>query len=1085
MLEIVYSPDWKALSSCARRRIVADARQKKGGRVLIVPEQYSFETERALCGDGGDQISRYAEVLSFSRLAERACASCGGVAGSVMDQGGRVMALAETVSRVRSRLQFYARSASRADFLEQMLSIVDELKCYRITPAQLSGAAARLEGDLAVKTQELALLLEGYEGVCAKARPDPRDRLEQLLDHIMTRDFGTGLRLFVDGFLGFTSLELEILGAFLAQGTDVTVFLCCDKPFDGAQVFSTVHACAAGLKREADRCGAEVRITKLDAPLPAIGAAALSAFTRQAAEDVSGLRLYECEGPGEEVDAICADILAHVRGGGRFRDVAVACASPGELLPILESEFERCGIPAFFAGKKPALRTALISGMLSALRAASGRMEQEDVVAYLRSDGAAITPDECDRLENYAFVWSISGERWAGEWTGHPRGLDKKMKPADRQTLAQVNELRDRYVLPLLQLRAALKKCATVGECVVAFYDFLQITDFSGCISVRLAELERSDPPEALLTQQLYELLINAMEQLYGVQCDAQTTPEDFLRLMEILLAQYQVGAIPAVLDAVTVGQCAALQHRHSPLVFLCGCADGSFPQPAAGGSLLNEAERSRLRAAGVELAPDENEQMDRNLAGAYALLSAADTRLTISASGQSAWLFTILKRLYPEAVSKGSDAPPTDFATEKTLGLRLARCASAEGAPAAAAEYCGRLRRAAEYDFGRLSGDTVLGLYGGNIFLSASRIDRLAACRFHFFLNDGLEAEERKAAKFEASNFGTFVHNVMESTVRQVMEEGGFHEVERDRVLQIAKRCMDEELRRLADTEMNTAGRFTYLMTRNSDEVLRVVDVLCGELRESAFAPADFELKFGEGGLLPPVRVDAGSGPATVCGAVDRVDLARIGDQTYFRVVDYKTGYKDFDYTDLLERRGLQMLIYMFAVEQYGSVRYGGRVRPAGVLYIPAHDDLLRFSARPQDDGKTRQDRIKSHWRQGLLLDNESVLQAMGPEGGTAESLLPYRVNTKSARCDLMDGGQLNALRRYVDAALQSVTDEIRSGSVDPNPYIRGDRGPCNWCPYASVCHLDLHEDAKRSLSYTGADEFWTRLEREEAHHG
>ena len=228
MLEIVYGPDWKALSRSARARIVRDAEQSKSGQVLIVPEQYSFEAERALCAEGGDQISRYAEVLSFSRLAERACVRCGGVARPVLDQGGRIMALAKTVSDLRPRLQFYARSACRADFLLQMLSIVDELKCYRVDSRTLAEVSDRLDGTLAVKTQELALLLEGYEAQCAGAGLDPRDRLEQLLEHISRNGFGRELRLLVDGFFGFTALELQILGAFLARGVSLTVFLCCD-----------------------------------------------------------------------------------------------------------------------------------------------------------------------------------------------------------------------------------------------------------------------------------------------------------------------------------------------------------------------------------------------------------------------------------------------------------------------------------------------------------------------------------------------------------------------------------------------------------------------------------------------------------------------------------------------------------------------------------------------------------------------------------------------------------------------------------------------------------------------------------------
>ena len=163
MLKIVTGRDWKALSRCVRDRIIDAAERKNPGQVLIVPEQYSFETERALCAGGGDSISRWAEVLSFSRLAERACARCGGVARPVLDRGGRIMALAKTVGQLRPRLKFYAKSARRADFLLQMLSIVDELKCYRVDSRALAAASDRLEGALAVKTQELALLLEGYE----------------------------------------------------------------------------------------------------------------------------------------------------------------------------------------------------------------------------------------------------------------------------------------------------------------------------------------------------------------------------------------------------------------------------------------------------------------------------------------------------------------------------------------------------------------------------------------------------------------------------------------------------------------------------------------------------------------------------------------------------------------------------------------------------------------------------------------------------------------------------------------------------------------------------------------------------------
>ena len=1030
-------------------------------------------------------VSRYAEVLSFSRLAERAASVCGGVADPVLDQGGRIMALSRAVDQLRGRLKYFASSAQRADFLLQLLSMVDELKCYCVDSKRLYDVQSELTGTLAVKTQELALLLEGYETVCQNGMSDPRDRLSLLCGHIRDRGFGKEMRLYVDGFFGFTAQELQVLSAFLCQGTDVSVCLCCDDLFSGAQVFAGVRSTARTLIREAERCGVRVFRRRVDPPAGSFSDLALSAFARSGAADASDLCLYACKQPQEEVEAICADILAHVRAGGRFRDVAVACADPDTLRPILEAGFSRCGIPAYFAGKQPALRTPLLSAVLCALRAASGRMETEDVMGYLKSDCAPITQEECDVLENYVFLWDINGERWLNDWTLHPRGFGYDMEASDRATLDELNRLRFRCVGPLGVLRSALRRGRTVGEYVRCVYDFLQRIDFSGSVARRLEVLEREGSAQQVqVTRQLHELMLRALEQMYSVLYDAVCGPEDFVRRLEILLSQYQVGAIPAVLDAVTVGQIGDLQHRRTRQLYLCGCTDGCFPQAASGGSLLNELERRRLRDAGVALAPDENEQMDRALVGAYALLCAPEDRLCLSAGGQSAYVFSTLCRLYPDAVRERSDAPSTDFATEKTLGLWLARNPGVADAPVMAAQHGETLRRAAGYAFGSLTNGAVRDLYGDTVALSASRIDRYAMCRFHFFLRDGLGAKERKAAAFDAPVYGTFVHYVLEQTLRQVCGEGGFHRVDGTRVQAVARYYMDQYLREQVDPAMLESKRFSYLIYRNYEEIDRVVAVLCDELAHSDFVPADFELSFGHGGVLPPVRVHTAEGASELSGAVDRVDLLELGGQTFFRVVDYKTGRKDFDYTDLLERRGLQMLIYLFALERSGKMYYGRDIRPAGVLYVPAHDDLLRFTHRPDDGEGMDRERRKSHRRQGLLLDDDLLLQAMEPSGGESPRLLPYRVGRQGRTGDLMDLDQLGLLRRYVADAMAGVTEEICTGSIRPNPYTRGSTGSCTYCPYAGVCHLDLCGIEARSLRATSAKEFWARLAQREVRH-
>ena len=49
-------------------------------QVLVVPEQHSHDMERRLCAIGGNRVSRYAEVLSFTRMAGRVFTVTGGLA---------------------------------------------------------------------------------------------------------------------------------------------------------------------------------------------------------------------------------------------------------------------------------------------------------------------------------------------------------------------------------------------------------------------------------------------------------------------------------------------------------------------------------------------------------------------------------------------------------------------------------------------------------------------------------------------------------------------------------------------------------------------------------------------------------------------------------------------------------------------------------------------------------------------------------------------------------------------------------------------------------------------------------------------
>ena len=216
----------------------------------------------------------------------------------------------------------------------------------------------------------------------------------------------------------------------------------------------------------------------------------------------------------------------------------------------------------------------------------------------------------------------------------------------------------------------------------------------------------------------------------------------------------------------------------------------------------------------------------------------------------------------------------------------------------------------------------------------------------------------------------------------------------------------------------------------------------------------------------------------AILRGFVDRVDVWKSAGSSYYRVVDYKTGKKDFDYCDVFNGIGLQMLLYLFALESGGENILGPHPTSAGVQYFPARSPLMSTDSRLSEE-ESALEREKLWKRKGILLRDEDVLHAMDPD----EKL-------KRLDCDIKKDGtitgyvadreQLRQLRKYVFMTLGKIVDEIASGNVDPNPYTRGtSHDACSYCPYGSVCH-QAEVPGRRNYKTMTAERFWEEIGKE-----
>ena len=1099
------------------REIAALSERGEGRQILLVPELNSHLMERRLAAATHNHGARTAEVLTFSRLADRVFSEVGGLAQQMLTSAGQLLTVQEAARRVQGSLSAWKGLADKPELLQEALRLIDECKTCAIAPEALFAASAESEdAALGEKLSDLAQLLTAYERLCDESLPDPRDRLTHLRDRLAESHTLDGAAVYLDGFLGFTAQESAVVDAMLAAGVPLAAAVTCDTAYP--EIFLTGCQTVQKLTRMAKRRSRPVERIELGASRVArpAGLAALERESllpiRTPQTDAGGVRLYEAASPFDECEHAAAYIRRKVRDeGARYRDFIVAARDIQPYSAFLAMAMARYDIPVFLAEKPELLSRPPMALVTNALEAARSHFRYEDLFSCLKTGLAGLDWDEIDKLENYVLTWNIRGSAWEHPWVEHPDGYGLRIDEAAKAQLDELNALREKAIAPFSALREALAGEKPAADCVRALYTFLLAVDAPQRMTDRAAGHEAAGRLQLVDEyRQLWEILVSAMEQFAWVCGDTPLTLDRFAQLFRLVLGEYDVGTIPVSLDRVTCGDIERACTENARYVILLGVNDGLIPKAPASTSLLSDMDRDKLDALGVELKAYGEERLLMEQETLYRALACPMDELlltyhTTDAGGgetRPSYFVSTVRELLPEA-------PFTTHRTESVRDRLQAErpavelaCAylSGDRSPAVRAAYDyykddERVHNAADQRRGRgplSSQHTIDGLYGKSISVSASKVDVFYSCRFAYFMQHGLKAKPRRVAKLDSMSAGTFLHYVMEHALDILAgQEGGAARADR---IAVHKACR-EAVRKYVTEELggleNKTARFQYLFRRLVHSAEQILENVVEELRVSDFRPIDYELDFSYNGDLPPVQCTDGDVSISLTGKVDRVDGYIRNGRLYLRVMDYKSGHKSFSLSDIWYGLNMQLIIYLYALQREGLERYRARltdelneVVPAGVLYVPVRDELPD-EKRSIDEEGLNAEKEKLLRRSGLLSDDMSILEAM--ERGLEDKgrFIPVALKKKkgeeeasfasgSAVADLAKFGRL---ARYTQKKLLEMGQELRRGSVEANPR-RSDRSYCDWCEFRAACRFDeTAGDKMRPLRKLKDEEVWEQL--------
>lgn len=1076
MLKLLFGGDDGVLAGHIINEISERAGAGEAGQILLVPEQYSHIAERQLCSMGGDGISLRAQVLSFRRLARRVFEQEGGLARQTLSEGGRLLTMAVCMSSLRDSLGYFNGGALRPDVCKELLSAVTELKNSRIEPEELASCALTASGSAKRKFSDMALLYGAYNALTREGPGEPEDELTLLAEKLEGSDFARGRHIYILGFTDFTAQQQRVVRFLTEEAASLTVAL--------SRVGSglTQQKTAAALRDMASTGGIPVEVSELRGELerPAdLRYLSRNVFDYSAGEfpdEAPSVTVQNAGDMEEECTAAACLAIDLVRNRGwRWRDITVAVRGYSSYQSTLSSVFARFGVPLYTGDRQDMALKSEIAAILAAIRTVTRGYEYEDIFTYLKTGLGGLSPEECDLLENYVLQWNIRGSRWTrpDPWLWHPSDRTGKLNEKDSALLERINALREKAAGPLFSLEESLKSCEKAVDFCRAVYDFCENIGLRDILEGRCASLyEAGELAAADEYRQLWDIIRDALDQFVTSAGDVAMTAEEYYSFLRLLFSTYSAGIIPVAVDRVNSGDLIMTRYGQCKALLILGAADGRLPPADTGGGVFTKRDRQLMSESGLSLAGNEEDSSRREMDAIAAALSLPSELLYISwASGgeaQPSFLVGRVTRLLPSVKIQSVGSSSLLGSREGCFLLACRSLGGEEGgeAASAAAALSEDRRIAAVRDAiaeGRqtISPESVRGLYGAKLHLTPSRAETFNKCAFSYYVSYGLKAKPRIAGEFDARDKGTYMHHILENVCREVKAAGGFGKVSEEQLLDWVRKYTDEYVRDALDNFAGRTKRFEYLFDRLTQSAAKVVLQLADELKKSEFEPLRFEVDFSDKGDIPPIEY--AEAHMSLTGKVDRVDGWVHDGKLYIRVVDYKTGSRKLDLSDVWNGLSLQMLIYLFALQKDSRALFGkGRpIVPAGVLYVHAGDktdtlDLKKGKSKPEKHS-------------GLLLDDPEVLAAM--ESGKAE-YLPLTGGS------LATDKQFRQLDRFIESSLKKLADEIAKGKVDPDPFFAGsDSDPCKYCDFASDCRFKSGE--RRRLRKLRPEDFWQELDK------
>lgn len=1084
-------------------------RHPKQNYIVIVPEQFTMQTQKEFVMRHPRHGIMNIDVLSFQRLAFRVLEEIGEGNRVVLDDEGKNFVLRKVAGRLAPELHVLGSNIRKPGYISEVKSVISELMQYNILPADMEEMKDAVEKNSYsyYKLQDIQMLYQEFENYLKDKYITKDELLDLLCLHMDRSRILKDAVVALDGFTGFTPVQNKVLAEMLVCCQKVFVTVTIDRsenPFvleDKYQIFALSKKMAIALKRicEEQRIEVEEPVCLYQEPTyrfrnqPALAFLESELFRlgqKKYKEKQQNIRIYVSRNPREEVEFAAQRIRALVRKRGyRYQDIAVIVSDMNLYADDIERIFARYEIPVFMDYKRSLLLNSFVEYIRSLLAMIEKNFSYESVFRFLRTGLTGFSGNEIDILENYVRGLGIRGyKKWQEKWIRRTGEMAEEM-------LEIVNRMRVEFVEKVDPLVFVLKqRHKTVKDVTLALYEFIEQEKMYE--KIRQMELSFQEAGESALAKeyaQVYGVVIGLFDKFVQLLGEERISLKEYCDLLDAGMNEARIGIIPPGIDQVMAGDIERTRLKDIKALIMLGVNDALISPGVGSQGLLSENDREKFEEKGLELAPGVKEKAFIQKYYLYLHLSKPTEELNISyskltqdgKSARPAYLIGELRKMFVSLPvfdmetygMEYREMLPRTGMDYLIQGLRDQKLMETAGWQELYRWYrkqpewqerVEQLKKISLYKKPEdgLTRETAEKLYG-DWDPSISRMEQFVSCACAHFLTYGLRLKEREEYEFAALDFGNVIHKALEHYAKKLEKnQDTWTSVDTKRQQQYIEESVEESIVDYSNTVLYSTARNAYMIPRMKRLMRRTIWAMTQQLKKGAFVPESYEANF-------------------TYGKIDRIDVCETEDEVYVKIVDYKTGSKSFDMSAFYHGLQMQLVVYMNEALKLEERKHPGKKAvPAGIFYYRMKDPIV---AKEEDLEKIESAILKELRMDGLVNSEEAIIQRLDDNFTGSSDVIPVaRTKTGFARYSkTLSGEEFSEVLEFAEEKRRELKREMNEGNVDAFPYEMGQQTGCDYCEYRDICGFDetipgyeyrrlgklskeevlekIHEDAKR----------------------